>query len=145
MNNPSDDRKAIEALIEEQAQAMCSKNLDRLLACYLDDAVMFDVKPPIRCVGLEVWRNLWEQCIPYLPDTLGCERRDVVIHIGEGIAFSHWLWRFTGMDMDHEATRAWMRWSSGYLKVGGRWKIAHEHYSFPFHPETGQTAFISEP
>lgn len=139
------DEAQIRQLIADTARALCAKDLDRMMAHYATDVIVFDVKPPFQTRGADAWRRTWEACLPYFPDSFGTETRDLSITVSGDLALAHWLFRFTGMDKDHPAMQTWMRTTVGYRRNQGRWQIVHEHCSLPFNPQTSQAVFTLEP
>jgi len=129
----------IRAIIQQHQDAIRSKNVDRIMALYDPEAVLFDVKPPFQITGAAAYRRTWEECLPYFPEpnSFGFETRDLAISVSGDMAFAHWLFRFTG-DPDHPAMKQWMRITSVARRRNGAWKVVHEHLSVPFDRETGK-------
>src|SRR3546814_14182723 len=51
-----------------------------------------------------------------------------------------------GMKDDNgDEKTSWMRMTSSYRKHGGKWQIAHEHFSAPFDMRTTKALFDLEP
>jgi ketosteroid isomerase-like protein len=140
------DEAAIRALIAGWSRALEAKDVDGLTADYLPGAVLYDVKPPHKVVGPAAIRALWAACLPYFPAAFRSEHRDLSVAVGGDVAFCHGLHHIRPLDdPDHPAGRSWMRVTACYRKVGGRWKVAHEHVSMPFDCATGQVAPITNP
>ena len=38
-----------------------------------------------------------------------------------------------------------MRVTVCYRRMGGEWRVVHEHVSLPFDPMTGQVSYITDP
>ena len=51
---------------------------------------------------------------------------------GDGVAFSHSLNHLTGTSNAARSSDLWFRSTLGFRKIGGEWKIVHEHESVPF-------------
>ena len=139
------DEAQIRQLIADQAKAICTKNLDAIMAPYSKEVINFDVKPPFQTMGADAWRQTWAACLPYFPDSAGVETRDLRIFVSGDLALAHWLWHLTGVEKDHPAAQMWMRSTAGYQRKQGRWQIVHEHCSVPFNPETSKAVFTLEP
>jgi ketosteroid isomerase-like protein len=131
----------IRQLITEQMNAIHNKNVDGIMAHYVDDLVLYDATPPLQIMGANALRNVWEQCFPYFTDGFGYEIQEPVIKANDDLAFAYWLFRFTNMGEGHESAQTWMRWTATYQKISGKWKIIHEHISVPFDPHTSQAVF----
>ncbi len=135
----------IRQLIADQQRAICAKDVDQIMSRYATEVIVFDVKPPFQTKGKEAFRQVWEECLPYFPDSFEIETRDLNITVSEDLAVAHWLSHFTGMEQDHPAMQTWMRITAVYQKNQGNWQILHEHLSVPFDPETSQAAFTLNP
>lgn len=142
---PTKNEALIRNLITAWQNALCARDLDRLMSLYAGDVTLFDVKPPFQTQGATAVRQLWEECLPCFPDTFSFETRDLHIFAGEDVALAHWLFRLTGPDEHHPALQTWMRVTVGYEKRDGHWQIIHDHVSVPFDPETSLAAFTLQP
>jgi ketosteroid isomerase-like protein len=135
----------IRQLIADQQSAICTKDVDQIMSRYATEVIIFDVKPPFQIQGKEAVRRLWEESLPYFPNSFEMETRDLNITVSDNLAVAHWLFRFTGMEQDHPAMQTWMRVTAACQKNEGKWQILHEHLSVPFHPETSNAAFTLDP
>lgn len=131
-------------LITDQQRAICSKNVNQIMSRYAAEIVIFDVKPPFQTKGREAVRQLWEDCLPFFPDSFEVETRDLIITANDEIATAHWLFRFKG-EPDHPAVQMWMRATAVYQKNQDTWEILHEHISVPFDPANAQAVFTLDP
>jgi ketosteroid isomerase-like protein len=134
----------IRQFIADQQRAICTKDVNQIMARYANEIVIFDVKPPFQTNGREAVRQLWEDCLPYFPASFGMETRDLTITVNDNLAIAHWLFHFTG-DQDHPATQMWMRATAVCQKKQGNWQILHEHISVPFDPSNAQAVFTLNP
>ena len=140
------DEAEIRRLIADWSRALEAKDLDGLVAKYVDDAVLYDVKPPYLTRGPAAIRQVWQDCLPYFPAKFKSEHRDLKISVGGDVAFVFGLHHMKPIDPpDHPAGQSWIRVTACYRKVGGAWKVAHEHVSMPFDCTTGQIAPITTP
>lgn len=134
----------IRQLIRDQQRAICTKNVDKIMSRYVNDAILFDVKPPFQTKGKAAVHQLWEDCLPYFPDFFEIETRGLTIAVDENLATAHWLFHFKG-EADHPAMQMWMRATAVCQKHQDGWQIVHEHISVPFDPETSQAVFTLNP
>jgi ketosteroid isomerase-like protein len=139
------DEVQIRQLIADQQSAIGAKNIDRILAPYLTEVVVFDAIPPFQTKGVDALRHTWEECFPCFPDSFEIETRDLNIAVSGDLACAYWLFRFTGMEQDHPAMQTWMRITSICQRNRGKWQIIHEHISVPFDPETSKATFTLNP
>jgi uncharacterized protein (TIGR02246 family) len=137
----SEDEAEIRALIDRWSQALEAKDLDGLTAGYAPDILLFDVKPPYQVSGLEAYRAVWEECLPYFPAEFQSERHELKIEVSGDLAFARCLHRIKPVGEDHPAGHTWLRVTVCYRRFDGRWRVVHEHVSIPFDPESGKAVF----
>ncbi|MFE9748164.1 YybH family protein [Saccharothrix saharensis] len=137
----SDD---IRDLLEQRAAAMRAGDADRLVADYLPDAVTFTLAPPLKHTapevgdpeGMRAWFAGFDSAVDY-------EVRDLHVTVGGDLAFCHSLNRMSAVPRGHgEAFDLWFRATVCLRRVGGAWRIAHEHTSTPFHMDGGFSAAL---
>jgi ketosteroid isomerase-like protein len=95
------DEAQIRQIIADTASAICAKDLDRIMAHYAQDVIIFDAIPPFQTKGADEFRRTWEACLPCFPDSFGIEMRDLSLTVSGDLAIAHWLFHFTGMATDH--------------------------------------------
>jgi uncharacterized protein (TIGR02246 family) len=139
MNTAEDE---IRQLIETCSQALNRKDLDGLFEHFTDDLRVYDVVAQLS--GAPAYRKLWEETLALFGEQVGTERKDLKIYASEDVAFAHCFTRVTGVKSDNENAKSWLRTTICFRKVAGQWKIAHEHVSLPFDPQTRQPAFIRD-
>ena len=130
----------IRALIDDWARAMRAKDVDGVMAHYAPDAVTFDLAPPLISTGadargLQAWFSTWQS-------PLGYEIRDLNITAGDEVAFCHSLNRLSGTKTDGEKADIWFRLTLGLRRIGGEWRIAHQHESVPFYMDGSYRAAV---
>jgi uncharacterized protein (TIGR02246 family) len=140
----TNDEAQIRQIIADTESAICAKDIDRIMAHYAADAILFDVKPPFQCQGADTIRSIWEECLPCFPDSFEIETRDLRVIVSGDLAIAHWLGRFTGVEKEHPAMQTWMRFTTAFQRQQERWQIVHDHVSVPFNPETSQAVFTLE-
>lgn len=143
-NTISIQEAEIRQLVAAQQRAICTKDLDQIMSRYANEIVIFDVKPPIQTKGKEAVRQLWEDCLPYFPESFGMETQHLTVTVNDNLATAHWLFHLTG-EQDHPATQMWMRATAVCQQKDGKWQILHEHISVPFYPATNQAILAPTP
>lgn len=131
------DEALVRQLIADQTHAICAKNLAQIMANYAQEAVVFDMKPPLQLNGIEAIEQMWATSLPCMPAVSGTEAQDLYLTISGELALAHWTFRFTGIDADHPAAQMWFRITAGCQKIQDQWQIVHEHCSIPFDPTRG--------
>lgn len=132
-----DTQTEIRNLIEGWAGAVRAKDIDGVVADHTDNMVMFDVPPPVVVKGLGAYRETW-------PAFFDWQRREdgafalasLDITAGDDVAFATAVLRCGSKEGLKKDDTPRLRLTIGLRKENGRWRIAHEHHSFP--SENGQ-------
>jgi PhnB protein len=136
----ADEEARIRALIDDWAKALRAKDVDGVLAHFAADIVTFDLAPPLTLTGadangLRAWFSTWK-------GPLGYQIRDLNVTAGDDAAFCHCLSRLSGTKIDGEQNEVWFRQTLCFRKIGGAWKIAHQHESVPFYMDGSYRAAV---
>jgi ketosteroid isomerase-like protein len=130
--NALHDEAEVLRIMADQQNAVCAKDVDRIMSHYAAEFCVFNVKPPFQIRGAAEWRRVWQESLAHFSASFGMETRDVAITMSGELAVAHYLARFTGLPGEP----FWIRVTAVYRRDGGRWDIVHEHSSVPFDPET---------
>jgi PhnB protein len=130
----------IRGLVDDWARALRAKDVDGVMAHYTADSVTFDLAPPLISTGadakgLQAWFSTWR-------GPLGYEIRDLNITAGDDMAFCHGLNRLSGTKTDGEKADVWFRLTLCLRRIGGEWRIAHQHESVPFYMDGSYRAAV---
>ncbi len=126
------DDPAIRDLVHRWARAVHAGDLDGVLADHTEDVVMFDVPPPEDGVrGLDAYRETWPAFFEWQRAGAAFEIVELTVTAGADVAWAYALLR-CGSEAElaeHPGYR--LRLTLGLRREGGRWRVAHEHHSFP--------------
>jgi ketosteroid isomerase-like protein len=117
--------------IDELAQAIRDKSLDRLMAFYAYDVEVFDVRASLNVTGSAAYRNNLQDWFDSFEGPLGFDLHSLRIAAGEGAAFCHYLALVTGARSAHHKTGYWVRGTTCFERRDGEWRVTHEHISVP--------------
>jgi ketosteroid isomerase-like protein len=117
--------------IDELAQAIRDKDLERLLDFYAPDVVAFDLRPPLDVRGAGAYRTNFERWFASFEGPLGFELHNLKIVPGDGAAFCHYLGLVTGKRPDDRVSGYWVRGTTCFERRDGQWLVTHEHISIP--------------
>ena len=136
----TDEEAQIRGLIDDWAKAMRTKDVDRVMSHYAADSVTFDLAPPLISTGadangLQAWFSTWRGQLSY-------EIRDLNVTASADTAFCHSLIRLSGTKTAGEKVDVWFRLTLGFRKLGGEWRIAHQHESVPFYMDGSYRAAV---
>ena len=136
---------AIRALMKQWTDAVRTKDIDKLIAYYATDVVVFDLLPPLEFVGAAHYRQNWVAWFASWQGLIGYEMRDLTITAGNEVAFSRSLNHITGSRTDGEKNDVWVRATVCFRKIDGQWKVTHEHMSVPYDMETRKASLDLKP
>ncbi|WP_326566873.1 SgcJ/EcaC family oxidoreductase [Amycolatopsis rhabdoformis] len=131
----------IRDLLTERTDAMRAKDPERLVAGYAEDAVKFDLAPPLRTTGasaefLTKWFGTFDSPVTY-------EYTDVEVTESGDLAFTTALAKMSAVPAGmSEPFTLWFRSTLVFRRVDGAWRIVHEHSSTPFHMDGSFRAAI---
>ena len=127
-----DDEAQIRDLITRWAAAVHAGDLDGVLADHAEDIVMFDVPPPEDGVrGLDAYRETWPEFFEWQRSGAVFEVVELSVTAGADVAWAYALLR-CGTAAELAAQPSYrLRLTLGLRREGGRWRVAHEHHSFP--------------
>jgi PhnB protein len=138
-DSKTSDEAGIRNLIDRRADALRAKDIDGVVACRTADYVQYSLAPPLVSIddpgNIAAWFATWR-------GPIGSEVRDLTIVVGGDNAYSFGLCRMTGTKTSGDEIDLWFRETIGFRKVGGVWKIAHEHSSVPFYMDGSFRAAI---
>jgi len=139
------DEKQVRALCDHVAEAIRTRNLDRMMSAYAEDVVQFDVTGALAQHGAaqvraatRAWFDSWEGPIDF-------EVRDLTIACHGDIAFARSFNRSAGTTKQGNHVSMWVRWTACFRKQHGAWKVIHEHVSVPFDHESMKPSLDLEP
>jgi len=133
-------RDEIIGLCRRLAQAHRDKDAEAILACYTEDAVIYDLAPPlsrrgIGREGLAAWLATWK-------GPIHLDAQDFELAVEGELAYASALNRMRGTQADGTAVDLWFRTTMTFARREGRWRIIHDHSSVPFHMDGSYRAAI---
>ena len=125
-----DDQEQIAALIIDWTAAVRAKDTAAVVVDHTRDMVMFDVPAPNRLDGIEAYRQSWKPFFEWFGDDGRFEIETLDVTAGDDVAYATAILKCGKPDtLKGSDTR--LRLTVGLRREGDRWKIAHEHHSFP--------------
>lgn len=127
------DTQAIKDLLDRYEAAVLSRDAEAALADYADDAVGYDLAPPLvhgpeqilDRDGLRDWFDTWDG------DIVIAHPEPAIIVDGD-LAVAHGLQHMRGLKVgDLDPTSLWFRFTLALRRQGAEWKIVHIHTSVP--------------
>ena len=131
----------IEQMLEEYAESVRAKDVDRFVGLYDDEVRVFDMWGRWSYDGAAAWRELAAEWFGSLgSDQVAVGFEDVQTVAGEDVVVAAAFVTFKGLSVDGEEMRAMTNRLTWALRrrPDGTWKIVHEHSSSPADFETGK-------
>lgn len=123
--------QTVRQILERWAEMTRTGKQDQVLANHASDVLIYDVLPPMKYEGADVYRRSWDE---WQPDSGGegqFELQDLAITAGEEIAFAHAFIQCGGTLPNGKTFSDTVRATFCLEKREGAWKIAHQHISKP--------------
>jgi len=139
------EESRIRAVINGWAEAIRDRDSTALAACFVPDAVVFDLVEPLQFAGADSVKKRAEQWLTSFQGPIDYEVRDLKITAGEQVAFCHSLNHVNGTTKQGATIDMWWRGTVCFAKIGGKWMVVHEHSSVPFDIATGEASTNLQP
>jgi uncharacterized protein (TIGR02246 family) len=143
--NKQNDEAEIQRLLDEGIRSLRDKNIEGVMSLYAPEVVTFDIVPPLRYLGADALRKLWEEVFLVYQGPIDYEIHDLTITVGDDVAFSHSLNRISGTMNTGQKTDLWLRWTACFRKINGKWLIVHHQNSVPVDVQTGRAVLDLTP
>lgn len=138
-----DDARQIRGVLDALTRAFRDRDPAVAIAALADDAIVFDLAPPLRMGPAEThdpacyqsWFDTWASPIV-------STSHDLEIAVGGNIAYAFGLQHLSGTKTDGAAVDLWFRATACFRRETGRWRITHMHNSVPFAMDGSDRALL---
>lgn len=144
-NVTSEIANEIRAIVDDRVMAACAKDVDRLLANYSPDVLVFDLVNPLQYAGREAFRRRVQQWFSQFAGPIEYGVRDLKISADKNVAFCHSLNHAVGSTIAGSKVDMWWRATLCFCKVDGKWMVTHAHNSAPFDVDSGEASIDLKP
>ena len=136
----SADETQIRALLDNWAKAMHDRDIVGIMSMYEPgpNLVVFDIVPPLRYLGFEAYKNDYVSFLAQYQGPVSVEYRDMQVVASSSVAFVTLLEHMSGTLTNGQKSEMWVRVTSGFRKIHGRWRDVHDHVSVPADFGTGK-------
>jgi len=138
--------------VEQWAAAVRSCNVDRIMSHYLksEDIVLFDAIPPLEYRGWTAWQKNWRDSLAGIRQIDRWELSGIRARASGDLGYCSAKWRLEMTTQDGGKVALDGRLTQVLQKIGGKWKVIHEHMSVPMASGDGEAgpgkpAEIDEP
>lgn len=135
----------IRGWLDHWTKAVSAKDVDRVMELYTDDVVAYDVVPPLQYVGKEAYRADYQQFFSQYESDLHVETRDLHVGTTGELGYATGLQMISGMLKHGQKSGVWVRFTSLFRKVNGKWLDFHDHVSVPVDIEYGKALLDLKP
>ena len=144
-DNKKNDEAEIKRVIEGGVEAVRARDIDGVMSIYAQEVVSFDIVPPLRYIGADAFRKVWEEVFSSFQGSIDYEIHDLDITVGDDVAFGHSLNRIRGTLNTGQQTDLWLRVTACFRKINGKWLIVHHQNSVPVDLKTGRAVLDLKP
>lgn len=135
----------IRGWIDHWAKTVSAKDIDRVMELYTDDVVAYDVVPPLQYIGKAAYRADWQQFFAQYESDLHIETRDLHVGASGEFGYATGLQMISGTLKHGQKSGMWIRFTSLYRKVNGKWLDFHDHVSVPVDIQSGKALLDLKP
>ena len=135
----------IRSWLDQWTKVFTEKNVDAIMALYADDVVAYDVVPPLQYVGKDAYRKDYESFLSQYEGNLHVEVRDLHVGTTGDFGYAAGLELIGGTLKNGQKSDVWLRFTSLFRKVNGKWLDFHDHVSVPAEMESGKAMLELKP
>src|SRR5262250_219176 len=131
--------------VEDWANSIHAKDINGVMSIYAPNIVSFDIGAPLLYAGAERKRRAWEGAFAAYTGPITYEVHDLNVTTEGDLAFVHSVNHVTGTLASGQTKELWVRWTACFRRIGGVWRIVHDHVSVPADLEHGQAVLNLTP
>ncbi len=135
----------LRALMKTWTTAAQARDVKTIMSCYTDDVVAYDAIMKLQFQGADAYGKHWAMCMEMCSGEMVFEPADMTLAASGDVGYGFYLIRCGAKESDGNDKTGWMRGTVGFRRSGGKWAIAHEHFSVPFDMESGKALFDLKP
>lgn len=130
------EENQIRTLMQNLFDAIRLRDIHGILSCYDEDVVVYDLRDALQ-INKANLRKSWQECFDTSTE-FTVEALDLHVDVDQNFAHAYGLTHAQGVTTEGEKIDTWMRSTSIFRKLDGKWVIAHEHVSLPGDFMTGE-------
>ncbi len=147
---PADDHQSaqqVEALLGRWAHAFEAKDLNGVMAIYApgNAVTAYDLVPPLQYKGADAYRKDYADFFAQTEGPLEVEIRDSHVEASGDLAIAYGLERISGTLKGGQRLDTWVRYTSGFKRIAGKWQDIHDHVSVPADLSAGKALLDLKP
>lgn len=143
---PPSDEAQIRGILYRYAKAVHDRDIDGIMAMYDRSGVIaYDIVPPLQFSSYDSYKQDYESFLEQYRGPITITFRGMTIVTDGQIAFAYMLEHVVGLSKEGGEHNNWMRVTSCFRKMKGRWIDVHDHLSVPTDFVTGRSALNLQP
>jgi uncharacterized protein (TIGR02246 family) len=131
--------------LDDWAKAFRAHDLEAIMSLYAPDVVAYDIVPPLQYVGKDAYRKDYAQFLEQYAGPIDVEFRDVKVFVGGDMAVAIALERLSGTMKSGQKSDVWVRTTTAFRKINGKWLDIHDHVSVPADFDSGKAMLDLKP
>lgn len=137
----------INQLLSKWQNAFEAKDVNGVMAMYAPGNMLtaYDIVPPLQYKGANAYRKDYEDFFAQFDGPLRVELRDNHVEGDGDFALAFGLERISGKLKSGTPVDMWVRYTSGFRKIDGRWRDIHDHISVPVDLNSGKAMLDLKP
>jgi ketosteroid isomerase-like protein len=141
MNDKSEsDVRELRALFAEWFRAASAKNIEGAMEPIAENIVSYEHEAPLQYVGADNVRQVCQRGFDAVGDRFSWDVPDLKIIVSGDLAVTWGLNRMRSERPDAPPAESWSRGTRIFRRIGGKWRMIHQHVSFPYDPKNGTAA-----
>ncbi|WP_447593970.1 YybH family protein [Aquipseudomonas campi] len=143
--NTTSSQTELAALVDSWVKGNLAKDVEAIIRHYSDDVLAFDAILQLQFKGRAAYKAHWQSCMEMCGGPTTFKVRELQQEADGALGVGHFIAYCGGSDAEGNSQGCWLRVTQVYRRIGGAWKIAHEHFSVPFDPQSGAALFELQP
>jgi ketosteroid isomerase-like protein len=135
----------IRTWLDQFIKVFTQKNVDEIMALYADDVVAYDIVPPLQYVGKQAYRKDYETFLAQYQGNLRVGVKDLHVGAVGDLGYATGLELIGGTLANGQKSEVWLRFTSLFRRVNGKWLDFHDHVSVPTDMESGKAMLELKP
>jgi ketosteroid isomerase-like protein len=132
--------KEIVELHEAWFAAAAAKDLDASMAPISPEIVSYEHTAPLQFTEIDAIREECKAGFDRAAEDFTWTVPDLRVVVRDDLAVAWGLNRMADRRPDGTEDVTWSRGTRVFQRIGGRWRMVHQHVSFPVDPTTGRAA-----
>ncbi len=127
----------IRALFADWFEAASAKDLDAAMRPLAADIVSYEHDAPLAHIGADRVREVCRRGFELAPEAFRWDVPDLQVIVREDLAVTWGLNHMRSTDSSDAGFESWSRGTRVFRRIDGRWRMIHQHVSYPYDSATG--------